>query len=826
MISEKTYQLSKSAYRRIKLRVDLLSFGFQILASLEGNVLEGNITIDANADIRRVANVKLLVTDSSFEIGEDKKIWLDKYIQIYVGLLDPQDNVEWINMGIYLIDNPTRTYNATTHELSFSAYDLMSKMTGLRNGQLPGVPTLIPAGSSIRGTMASTVSQLGGFNRFIIDDNPQDVPYDIKVETGGYVSDIIFKLRDISANWEVFFDVDGVFHYQPIKAYYNNEIIADDDVFNYVVTEVVDNVDFENVKNVIEVFGKSIDPMRYGGVATLSGSTYSITLEDFTTLTPNLTIGFTTPSNNGTVNNAQLQINSSTALPLLHEDGTPVTISENDEYFVVMNQSKFIVAGSGETATYSATATVNTNIYNLSIPSMTSWTAGTVIAMTVPSMKLVLNNNKTYTISGSNVAIPNSGEIVYIKITGSSTATIVAAQTPTYNVNTVRASGLDYYIAMADITAFRTNDVIRFEAPYIEKSPNIQINNNLACQVYDSNGAEQIELIQAFNTTYKIKIPTTASLLYLGHQQIHAELEERNTASPFYVEKDIGKIRLVCKDGEYNNIYTDRLALERARYELYLHCRMEDTIDLTMVPLYWLDVNQKIYFNEAGINSTYITKNIQMDLSPTGTMKVNAIKFYPDMVAADGTGFIYVKSITSSGTQYIDTGIIPNQNSGFYLDFTPANTIPSGSTTGIPNAHFINAGGASGNNRFCLSTYKETNGGELLVGSYKATNPQLVTNTRAQISVINKVITLPNGNTVSINPTAFTSSNSFLLFACHASPIAQFATMTLYNCKIYNGTTLVRDFAPILTENNVYALYDKINNQIYYNAGTGNFTGE
>ena len=110
--------------------------------------------------------------------------------------------------------------------------------------------------------MASTVSQLGGFNRFIIEDNPQDVPYDIKIETGGYVYDIISQLRDISPNWETFFDVDGVFHYQPINAYYNDEIIADDDVFNYVVTDIVDNVDFQNVKNVIEVFGKSLDPME------------------------------------------------------------------------------------------------------------------------------------------------------------------------------------------------------------------------------------------------------------------------------------------------------------------------------------------------------------------------------------------------------------------------------------------------------------------------------------------------------------------------------------------------------------------------------------
>lgn len=631
MISEKLYQMTKASYRRIKLRIDLLSFSFNVIGSLEGNVTNGGIKIDANADIRRVANLTLVVTDSSFDIGEDKKIWLDKYVQIYVGMIDTNNETEWINMGIYLIDNPTKTYNATTNTLSFQAYDLMSKMTGLRNGQIPGIPTLIPAGSSIRGAMASAVSQLGGFNKFIIEDNPQDVPYDIQIDTGGYVYDIISKLRDISAYWETFFDVDGIFHYQPISAYYSDEIVADDDLFQNTIIDVENIVDFENVKNVIEVFGKSLDPAHYGDVATLSSSTYSIELADLTTLTPNTMIGFTTPTNNGTVNNAQLKINNFNALPIIDENGNGVTINESDEYLVVMSQSKLVVAASGDTATYSATANIDNNIYSLSIPTLTSWTENAVINMTVPSMKITLNDNKTYTISGSNVTIPNAGEICYIRITGTSTASFVSARSVTYDLDTVTASGLNYEIKLPNITRFYTGDVIRFTSPYIEKSPSIKINNYIPCQIYDSTTDTQTDLIQLANHTYKIKIPQNSGLLYLGHQQIHAEVSDMNPESPFYIGKDVGEIRLILKDGEYNNIYTDQLALERANYELYLHDRMEDTIDLTLVPIYWLDVNKKIYLNEANINGSYITKSIDIDLSPTGTMKLTAIKFYTDI---------------------------------------------------------------------------------------------------------------------------------------------------------------------------------------------------
>ena len=73
MISEKVYQLTKAHNRRLKLRIDLLSFSYNVVASLEGNSIGGSIQIDANADIRRTANIQLVVTDSSFDIGKIRK---------------------------------------------------------------------------------------------------------------------------------------------------------------------------------------------------------------------------------------------------------------------------------------------------------------------------------------------------------------------------------------------------------------------------------------------------------------------------------------------------------------------------------------------------------------------------------------------------------------------------------------------------------------------------------------------------------------------------------------------------------------------------------
>lgn len=45
----------------------------------------------------------------------------------------------------------------------------------------------------------------------------------------------------------------------------------------------------------------------------------------------------------------------------------------------------------------------------------------------------------------------------------------------------------------------------------------------------------------------------------------------------------------------------------------------------------------------------------------------------------------------------------------------------------------------------------------------------------------------------------------------------------IYYFKIYEDNTLVRNFIPVLDENNVACLFDKVEGKFYYNQGTGEF---
>ena len=68
------------------------------------------------------------------------------------------------------------------------------------------------------------------------------------------------------------------------------------------------------------------------------------------------------------------------------------------------------------------------------------------------------------------------------------------------------------------------------------------------------------------------------------------------------------------------------------------------------------------------------------------------------------------------------------------------------------------------------------------------------------------------------------SKSSIYLFCTHrGGEVKQKTSMRLYELQMYNGDTLIRDFIPILDENDVAYLYDKVEKKFYYNSGTGTF---
>lgn len=178
-------------------------------------------------------------------------------------------------------------------------------------------------------------------------------------------------------------------------------------------------------------------------------------------------------------------------------------------------------------------------------------------------------------------------------------------------------------------------------------------------------------------------------------------------------------------------------------------------------------------------------------------------------------GYTQVEYIQSSGTQYIDTGFKPNQD-----------------TRVVCKAQYTDISGS-----FCLfgARYSVSERRyDFLVTSKQFfseynSNSGSYTTLPATTDVLeidkNKNVTTINGVTHSThNYVAFQAPCNMLLFAenTNNSPHLQ-AKAKIYCFQIYDNGVLARDYVPCKNSGGVFGLYDLANDVFYQNAGSGTF---
>lgn len=99
--------------------------------------------------------------------------------------------------------------------------------------------------------------------------------------------------------------------------------------------------------------------------------------------------------------------------------------------------------------------------------------------------------------------------------------------------------------------------------------------------------------------------------------------------SPFTVQK-LGEILDVKTGGEYENITSDDLALDRAKWENWKNCRLTDNITITTALLPFLDVNKKVSYKRSDSDREYqyIISSISHDFAGF-TTTITMYRFYP-----------------------------------------------------------------------------------------------------------------------------------------------------------------------------------------------------
>ena len=186
-------------------------------------------------------------------------------------------------------------------------------------------------------------------------------------------------------------------------------------------------------------------------------------------------------------------------------------------------------------------------------------------------------------------------------------------------------------------------------------------------------------------------------------------------------------------------------------------------------------------------------------------------------IAADKSKIKKLKYIQSSGTQWIDSGVVATQSIGFEIDFSTENAV---STSGHGTIFGVYT---ASRNRYEFGTYPDTSGGKFLYGG-TINNPHLVSGSRIQISFLNNVLTTPNGSE-NISTQTFNTGKTFAIFGRKGenNGVLELSKADIYALKFYDNGNLVRDFIPAKLADGTVGLYDKLNGLFYINAGTGTF---
>ena len=189
-------------------------------------------------------------------------------------------------------------------------------------------------------------------------------------------------------------------------------------------------------------------------------------------------------------------------------------------------------------------------------------------------------------------------------------------------------------------------------------------------------------------------------------------------------------------------------------------------------------------------------------------------------------GYTAVDYLQSSGTQWIEMGVAPNQNTKVVLK------IKINTFNGINGFTLIGSRtDANSNNQFTtyLDDYHGTRFLFRMDGQPQAISWKGLTTDKIYIVTLSGTemkAELEDGTTVfsttfSVND--FTSTMTMALFrAKNVSGI--YFPGRIYSCKHYNNGKLIQDFVPCLDAEGVPCMYDLVSQKPFYNQGTGSFT--
>ena len=229
----------------------------------------------------------------------------------------------------------------------------------------------------------------------------------------------------------------------------------------------------------------------------------------------------------------------------------------------------------------------------------------------------------------------------------------------------------------------------------------------------------------------------------------------------------------------------------------------------------WDNVEQRAFYNDG--TGSFLIGNTTGGAS----ISTNVVRRVPKLYVGVQSSYTPVEYIEGTGTQYINTGVLALDTE---LQITFQCTNINGNTKYI-------CGSSDGTNRYGLIAnrptlsdfcYGDKDNNYYTMGADDLLTHTVIYNNSNSEVVLDGVVqadTLPALTAQVTLPLA--------LFALYSTTGAtQFALARIMSCVIRDKTTdtIIRNFIPVIDENNVACMFDQVENKFYYNQGAGSFT--
>lgn len=389
--------LDKLDHLKIKeqlIKLTILSWSEESICEIQGKALSGSLNIDGSSSMRRTGNLVVYadkkfndLTNLNNDIAINRKVKIElgirnivpkeeagyfneygTYIERIINYQDLYGDVVWFPLGTFVIFNPNISYSLEGVTISLTLQDKMCLLNGNAGGVIPAAVTFSESEyvdddgntviehptiyqiieelvnhfgeeklaniliTDLSETVKQVVKYIGYEYLYYVDgirqDNSQrfqmyytninhaeeakaqlqegasittyksgqdigfrEVPFEYPGEltcgAGDTITSVLDNIIKILGNFEYFYDIDGIFHFQEIKNYMNTTYTEDilrqlntdvdykvdfskgKSVYNFKGTELIININntpnWDNIKNDFVIWGKrkGIDNVEY-----------------------------------------------------------------------------------------------------------------------------------------------------------------------------------------------------------------------------------------------------------------------------------------------------------------------------------------------------------------------------------------------------------------------------------------------------------------------------------------------------------------------------------------------------------------------------------